>query len=177
MTEFTTITVDDAEVLSALRSLAARGQNMQPVFMAIGEAMMESTKKRFESSTAPDGSRWAANSAHTIAAQLASHSKTRKKDGGLSAKGRLMVASKKPLVDSGVLADTIRFVATAGGVTIGTNRFSTEITGGAAVHQFGTTRAGRGGSVTIPARPFLGFSAADRSEVVSLIHHYLTSSL
>ncbi|MDI9407696.1 MAG: phage virion morphogenesis protein [Candidatus Pacebacteria bacterium] len=173
MTEITQITVNDEQVLTALRNLAAKGVNMQPLFRDIGETLMESTKQRFETSTAPDGSRWAANSAVTIAAQLANHSKTRNKNGSLSAKGRLIVANKKPLVSSGVMADTIRYAASGDGVSIGTNRFSSEITGGAAVLQFGTGRAGRGGAVTIPARPFLGFSESDKTEVMAIIHHYL----
>lgn len=39
---------------------------------AIGEVLVESTQRRFVSSTAPDGSRWERNSEATLAALLRS---------------------------------------------------------------------------------------------------------
>lgn len=65
-----------------------------------------------------------------------------------------------------ILRDTIRYNLLPNGVEIGTNRFAGEWTGGAAVHQFGS-KNGR-----IPARPFLGISAADRSTILSTLARY-----
>lgn len=57
-----TIDIDDREVLSVLQELARRGANLRPAMLAIGEDLAESTRRRFETSTAPDGTPWADNS-------------------------------------------------------------------------------------------------------------------
>ncbi len=49
-----------AEVKAAFQELAARLNDLTPVFRDIGEAMLNSTRARFSSQTAPDGSPWAA---------------------------------------------------------------------------------------------------------------------
>lgn len=49
-----------AEVKAAFQELAARLADLTPVFRDIGEAMLNSTRARFSSQTAPDGSPWAA---------------------------------------------------------------------------------------------------------------------
>ena len=81
--------------------------------------------------------------------------------------------SWKPLVDTGMLADTIRYQLTPGGngVEIGTNRFAGEWEGGAAVHQFGS----RDGN--IPARPFLGLSADDEREVLDILDRFMAQAI
>ena len=62
------VTIDDAEVKQALTALAARIDNMQPVMQEIGEDIMERTKRRFGTSTGPDGQRWQPNAASTVLA-------------------------------------------------------------------------------------------------------------
>ena len=49
-----------AEVKAAVESLQARLADLTPVFQDIGEAMLNRTRERFNSQTAPDGSPWAA---------------------------------------------------------------------------------------------------------------------
>ena len=48
------------EVKAAFESLQARLADLTPVFQDIGEAMLNRTRERFNSQTAPDGSPWAA---------------------------------------------------------------------------------------------------------------------
>lgn len=149
-----TIEVKDEAVRAALKALGARVNNMAPVLQGVGDRMVERTKRRFETSTAPDGTPWKPNSAATLGmltARLAGSSSNRKKDGSLNAKGNRALASKKPLIASGTLMEQIVATATASSLTVGTTSATTDY---AAIHQFGG-KAGRGHSVTIPARPFL----------------------
>lgn len=80
MTDTLTITVDDAAVRAAFKRLTAFGRDASPMFAEIAEYLVESTQRRFDTSTAPDGMPWAAL-----------------KDG----------SGRKPLVKSGTLRDQI----------------------------------------------------------------------
>ena len=149
MTSFT-VEIQDEQVRAALKALAARVQNMQPVLQAIGEDIVERTKHRFDTSTGPDGVAWKPNSAATLDMLAARLGKSyRKKSGDLNSKGEARVAGKKPLIgESGDLRRQIVARADAHAVTI----HSTPVY--AAIQQFGG-KTGRGRKVTIPARPFL----------------------
>jgi len=149
MTTFT-ITVHDEQVRAALKALASRVQNMQPVLQAIGEDIVERTKHRFDTSTGPDGVAWKPNSAATLDMLAARLGKSyRKKGGDLNSKGAARVAGKKPLIgESGDLRRQIVSRAAAHSVTVSATPVY------AAIQQFGG-KAGRGHKVTIPARPFL----------------------
>ena len=142
-----TVEFDSAPIVDRLARLSA---GLSPAGLAvplkdIGEHLAESTRQRFVTSTAPDGSRWAPNAESTAR----------------------RMANKRPLVDSGLLAEQIVWQLLPGGVEIGTNRFAGQWPGGAAVHQFGS-RDGR-----IPARPFLGLSAEDESAIVDILERHL----
>lgn len=166
-----TIQFDSAQVQEALnRLLATLGPaGMAPAMKEVGEVLMESTKQRFSTSTAPDGTRWAPNAQATFESYLNRDSKNFRKDGRLGAKGAARAMNKKPLVDTGILADTIAWQLVDGGagVEVGTNRFAGEWDGGAAVHQFGNRKG------TIPARPFLGVSPADEVEVLEIVERHI----
>lgn len=54
------ITVDDADVRAGLRALEAKLGDLTPFFRDVSEALLNSTRERFRSQTAPDGSPWAA---------------------------------------------------------------------------------------------------------------------
>ena len=168
-----TLDIDDKEVVSALSRLRDKvGETgLQPALAAIGERLTETTKQRFASSTAPDGSRWAPNAESTLLALMRGKSK-----GGLRTKGGSTKASplraalnKRPLVATKQLARTIRHQLIPGGVAVGTDRFAAadKFDGGAAVHQFGS-KNGR-----IPARPFLGLSDGDRTAVLAILTRHL----
>lgn len=167
MADAINVTFDSAPVLARLEEIARQVDNMRPAYAAIGEALAESTKQRFSNSTGPDGKRWAPNAPATVLAKLGEISGAYTKKGRLSKKGAAAVMSKRPLVDSGMLQDTITWQADATSVEIGTNRFAGEWAGGAAVHQFGS----RDGS--IPARPFLGLSADDERTVLDILSEHL----
>lgn len=171
MSDGINITIDDAEVIARLRQLAERvgDAGMRPAYASIGELLMESTKRRFETGTAPEGARWAPLAPATVLGRLAEIGGAyTRKTGKLSAKGMRAVTGMRPLVATGSLQDTITWQPIPGGVAVGTNRFVEEWPdGSAAVHQFGSKDG------HIPARPFLGLSADDRGEVLDILQRFL----
>jgi phage gpG-like protein len=162
-------------VIAQLNKISRQFADLSPAMRDIGEELSESVKLRFSTSTAPDGSMWKPNAPATVLQRLNDISGSfSKKTGKLTKRGAAVAMNKKPLVDSGILQDTIRYQLVNGGngVEIGTDRFSNTDPGaggwegGAAVHQFGS----RDGS--IPARPFLGLSPGDESEILAILQRF-----
>lgn len=56
---FLEIHIDDAQLRNGLQQLQAKLGDLRPVFQDLGEALLNSTRARFSSQTAPDGTRWA----------------------------------------------------------------------------------------------------------------------
>lgn len=54
------IRADDAELRRGLQRLEAKLGDLTPFFRDIGEALLNSTRERFRSQSAPDGTPWAA---------------------------------------------------------------------------------------------------------------------
>lgn len=174
MSELANFTLDSQPVLARLAQIRQHIDDLSPAMRAIGEIVTESTKQRFSDSTAPDGSRWKPNAPATVLGMLNQISGAyAKKSGRLTKKGATAVMGKKPLVATGILQDTIGYNLINGGdgVEIGTNRFAGEWDGGAAVHQFGS-RNGK-----IPARPFLGLSADDETDILAVLANFGSQAL
>lgn len=74
------------------------------------------------------------------------------------------------LVDQAHLLNSITHEAAAQEVEVGSNIVY------AAIHQEGG-QAGRGGSVTLPARPYLGISAEDEIAVDAIVSAYIGEAL
>ncbi len=150
------ITLDDAALVRQLGQLIGALTHPEPALRSIGEELQRTTQERFDQGQkqAPDGTPWARNSPVTIAR-----------------KGR-----DNPLYQRGNLQNTIRYqLRGATGVEVGTN-----LVYGAA-QQFGMVkgyagRTRRGAPIpwgNIPARPYLGLSADDETEVVRILRDYL----
>lgn len=60
------VTLDDKEVGSALQALLDAVGNMDPALKEIGDVLIDSTKQRFNTETAPDGTKWEENSIVTL---------------------------------------------------------------------------------------------------------------
>jgi phage virion morphogenesis protein len=166
-----TLTIDAASALQGLANLRQALADPTPAMREIGEVLTASTKKRFGTETAPDGTPWAPNSRVTIERYTDRGAKgTYTKKGKLSKQGIRRVLGKKVLTDHGYLGDTIEYQLQDGGraVAVGSNRFY------GAMQQFGGTRAqwphlwG-----DIPARPFLGISDADRARIREILQDHL----
>lgn len=169
MTDRITLELDVGPVIARLdelmRQLGPGG--LETPLREIGEDLVESIKQRFETSTAPDGSRWVPNSMATIKGYLEGSSGNFRKDGRLSKKGATRVMTKKPLVASGLLQDSIAYQVAGDSLFVGTNRFAGQWDGGAAVHQFGSKDG------TIPARPFLGADEEDVQRMLDVLERFL----
>lgn len=185
------IDITDSGVQEALNRLAETGNDLRPVLEQIGEFLVGSTRQRFATSTAPDGTRWASNSQVTILQYLSVKSgKFSKKTGArigdkagyfykrkadkdrLAAKGIETVMGKRPLI--GHTNDLSR-------------QFSHRIDGDdtlligstvpyAATQQFGAKRLqfkNKAPWGDIPARPFLGLSDSDRRTILDIIGDFL----
>ena len=165
------IKVDNRDVLVAMRQLSDKTSNLANVLEDIGEHLTETTKRRFDTSTAPDGSKWSDNTHTTILNYIGEFKDSYTKKGNLSKAGSGRIASKKPLV--GKTKDLMILINPK---VHGNN--SVEIgspTPYAAIQQFG----GRKSEFAhlwgdIPARPFLGISDDDRRDILDMLAEYLT---
>ena len=169
-----TIEVDDAGFREALRLLRDRVESLAPAMKEIGEDLTESTKQRFATSTAPDGTRWAENSETTLLRLLFGRagmlSKGETATGGrtLTKKGMTGLVGKKPLIgETRNLSSTITYQVVDGGNTLlvgSPEKYASTHQFGAKQGAYGSTR--RGAPIPwgdIPARPFLGLSSDDET--------------
>lgn len=142
----------------ALAGLVARFGDLTPLMEGIGLTLESATIDRFDTETAPDGSKW-------------KPSLRAKTEGG------------KTLTDTSQLRSSVTSEADATSVAVGTNKIY------AGAHQFGATIRAKsakglrfalpGGlgfrrvmQVELPARPFLGLSAEDETEILAQIEDY-----
>lgn len=172
------IKFDDSQVLAALSQLKSKmTTGRRAVMSEIGEYLTESTKERFAESRGPDGQAWAANKESTLTKMLGqTKGNYRKVRGGISAKGKRRIASKKPLIGpSKALSGGIYYKASKDDVKVGSSLIYAAVQQfGAGKGAFGTTS--KGGPIpwgSIPARPYLGFSDDDRSQILSILGRYL----
>lgn len=165
------IEYDGHEVLDHLRRLSARMDDMTPVMADIGEHLAETTKRRFDTSTGPDGKRWAPNSEVTILQYLGVYKGSYKKDGKLSAKGASRSAAKKPLIGDtrSLMSDIFYKLVGTSSVEIGsTMEYAAMQHFGGNISQFPNLWG------NIPARPFLGVSDADERAILDIVSGYLS---
>ena len=174
------IQLTDRSGLDYLHALIGRAEDMRPVLTEIGEDMAESTKLRFASTSAPDGTAWAPNSALTLARYSSNFA--RKKDGSLTKGSEAKLAGKKPGTgETRMLGTTINYqVQGTDAVGIGSPMvYAGTFNYGAQSGEFGFGMySSRVGSFplpwgNIPARPFLGASEADKTNIVRLVQDYL----
>lgn len=164
-----TIKVDGADaVRQRLQQIAEHAGNLSPIMKAIGDRVVEQTKRRFEAGgPAPDGTPWA-------------NPKTPNPK-------RI-----RTLTVSGHLRDSIRFqLLGSSAVAIGTNRKY------GAIHQFGGStpahiisarvkkalfwpgarhpvKSVRHPGSLVPARPFLGLSQKNSDEIILMMNEYIS---
>lgn len=146
------------EIEARLGSLIAAFGDMTPLTEGWGQTLEDSVLYRFETETAPDGSKWEPS----IRARM---------EGG------------KTLTKSGQLRDSRTHVAGRDYVEVGTNKiyagvhqYGATIRAKAAPFLVFQLPGGLGlrkvKEVTIPARPFLGLSADDEEELLAQADDY-----
>lgn len=141
---------DDRDFQRACAQLIGRGQRLRPLMLDLGEMLLDSTRQRFATKTAPDGSAWKPLKPSTL--------KRKKGRGSL-------------LVLDGYLRDLMRAEADDESVEVGSAQVY------AALHQFGGTSGMSPGAAAVEARPSLGLSIEDRSNVLDTAIAYLAGSL
>lgn len=154
------ITVNDREVTEMVKRLTRKMSDMSPVMHRIGALYEARVVENFKNESAPDGTPWERLSQTTVMMGLSKRGGFTKK-GGLSKKGKKYLTGKRVLWDTGDLAGSVHFQADSHGVTIGTAANIPY----AAVHQFGTDKAGRGNKTKIPARPYLAMNRGESLEL------------
>ncbi len=155
------LTGADAAIARLSQAEAALA-NPLDMYQAIGEAMVTSTRQRFDDSAGPDGSPWPIS----LRAQF---------EGG------------KTLVDKAVLVGSITHIAAADQVEWGTNldyaathQFGATITPKSAdALKFSIPGIGfiTSQSVTIPARPFIGLNDEDETKIERIADDFLAQAL
>ena len=128
--------------------------NLQPLWQAVGMYVQKQTiKERFDKEQAPDGTKWKPLSPARVKQRLKRH-----KTGNM-----------KILQDVGELRRSIQYETGQNYVRIGSNLKY------ARIHQFGGIIhfTKRKGSVTIPARPFLGVTPNERKHINDMLRAYL----
>ena len=175
-----TIEIKDRSALAAMEQIRRSGINPGPMLKEIGEDLAASTKMRFASSKAPDGTAWAKNSPVTISRYVLKRQGVLSKDRRiLSARGERLWDNKKPLIgQSKMLSHTIGYEVRRALLLVGSPMiYASTQQFGAEKGEFGTNK--RGGSIPwgdIPARPFLGLSPSDSTNIVSIAARYLLRS-
>lgn len=167
------IEVSDQQVNQALIRLFRSAHKPRPVLEQIGEFLVDSTKRRFSNSIGPDGQRWAPNTETTILRYLGVYKGSiSRRNGKMTKKGAERAGSKRPLIgETGSLSSQISYqVDGEGTLYIGSSMIY------AAVQQFGAKKRefqGKAPWGDIPARPFLGVSDQDRSNILDTLSDYL----
>lgn len=158
---------DAAAADRILGNLAHKAERPEGGLKLIGEALMETTRDRFQSQTGPDGQKWPALKPFTV-----------------SVRG----AAGPILTRSGRLRNSISYYVSGNILRLGPNVIYD------AIHQFGGTikpkasnptgllwiplgKAGPGArpakSVTLPKRPYIGFGPKDQQAAEGAVEDWL----
>ena len=143
--------IDSSELRIRTDVLARRISTLGDVLRASAEDVALSVRERYDAQQAPDGTSWQPLAASTL---------ERKRDGRI-------------LVDGDVLRKsiTVRAATRSGNPSL---RMGSNLVY-ARIHQLGG-KAGRGLSVMIPARPYLGYSEEDLKDIRRRIIRHLTGA-
>lgn len=181
------IRVDDGDVLDALDSIAHTADARRPIMEAIGAYLLASTQRRFEVEAGPGGAKWPRLAPRTATRRIAG--RARGYDHMLRVKGRLYAS--------------LSYTADADSAEAGTNVIYAAIQqfGGELVQPARSQRVYRfydkktdtidyrfrsrsrsnfeswvtmgSHSITVPARPYLGFDDVDRDEVLTIVAQHI----
>lgn len=153
--------VDDAQVLTSLRTLIALGRDASPVMADIATLGENSTRMRFRTETAPDGMRWK----QSLRARIAG-GRTLTQDGHLS--GSISSSHGRDFAEWGVNRIYAAIHQFGGVIRALGKALRFRLAGGG----FATVK-----SVTLPARPYLGVSDADAGDILDIIQARIDARL
>lgn len=146
------ITVVDAELQAALSEFIGRAENLTPALNDLGEYLVGKTRKRFDTSTAPDGTKWA---------PLADKTKKAKQRRATTGKPyRTKAEPSAILKDTFTLRDSITYQVSTTTLRVGTNI------------EYGIYHQPEEPRTRIPRRAFLGLDDADQAEAVEIFRDH-----
>lgn len=158
------ITGDLKKLEAKLKAL--REPELRRVAASIGEGLVSSTIQRFNDQRDPDGKAWQPHASATVLGALSSKSFT--KFGTLRKPAKRKLESRKILIQSARLRNSISSKVRGTTVAVGTNLIY------ARVHQLGGRKGVDGGlKVNIPRRSFLGINDADQAEIKRTLEQHL----
>ena len=185
------ITINDDEVNAMLARVEKAGADTQPLMAEIAGAMLLSTQRRFETQTGPDGTPWQRLSPRTAARRLNRKGTRRGFDNILRVSNRLYdsIVGEASATEAAVGSNVTYAAAHQLGAEIEKPERQATV-----IHEIrgrrGEERLGRfarrnrkraierdvtigAHTVTIPARPYLGFSKQDREEIRAIaVEHF-----
>ena len=136
---------DDRAMLAALEALERNARTLPQILPAVGGVLVADAQLAFRGARDPWGTPWAALSQTTLIRRAARRTGGRpyKRDGKLKKAAAAIIASAKPLLDTGVLRNSITFRVEGDRVVVGTNlKYAGPQQFGAAKGAFGATRHG-----------------------------------
>lgn len=145
----------DLSAISArLGEIQDRLADLTPLMERIGASLLTSSQQRFESKTGPDGDKWPALAASTIAARR-----------------RAKASPNDILVFRGAMRLSLNYRTGRDNVVISMGGTGNSVAY-SRLHQLGG-RAGRGHKVKIQARPVLGLSRDDEAAIAKIVDQYV----
>lgn len=167
------ITSNDIEIRPALEALQEAIGNTDPALAQIGEYLVASTQDRFKTTTAPDGSQWAANSDVTLDNYTNRFKTSFTKIGRRSKAGRDRRANKKAGTgETKQLQRQIFYNVNNGELEVGSPMiYAGTFHYGADKHQYGPSTPWG----DVPGRQFLGISHEDKTLTLDIITKHIIS--
>jgi phage virion morphogenesis protein len=148
------ITVVDAELQAALSEFIAQAENLTPALNDLGEYLLRKTRQRFDTSTAPDGTKWAPLAARTIKA---------KQRRAITGKPYRTKADPSAILkDTFTLRDSITYQVSSNALYVGTNI------------EYGIYHQSEEPRTRLPRRAFLGLDDEDRAEAVEIFRDHFS---
>jgi len=193
-----TVAIDDAAT-KTLAEIAQRLGKPRGLMDAIGQQLVSSTLKRFQTQTAPDGTKWAPLAKSTLK-QRGANAKALQASGRLrqsitfrASSGAVEVGSnliyaalmqKGGTIDHYAMGHTLRLRQVEIDTKDGGKATVTRFAKGRGRDQYGkrtgyaksteTRRVEVGAyQITVPGRPYLGLSESDRRSIARLAHDYV----
>jgi phage virion morphogenesis protein len=196
------IEVDDERVLTALKGVRDAGLDLRPILQDVALALVTSTQQRFEAETSPSGTRWPRHAKSTLAGMPAARRADPKL---LRDRNRLYSSISFEINGNTVLVGTnVKYgrIHQFGGTVKIPERQQTatfrQAKVGAATKADGTRVGSRWRfakarskaksnvtrtfivpehTVTVPARPYLGFDARDRETILAIVEDHLLAAM
>lgn len=148
------ITVIDAELQAALSEFIGRAEDLTPALNDLGEYLVRKTRQRFDTSTAPDGTKWA---------PLTDKTKKAKQRRATTGKPYRTKADPSAILkDTFTLRDSITYQTGSNTLYVGTNI------------EYGIYHQSEEPRTRIPRREFLGLDDADRAEAVEIFRDHFS---